>query len=450
MMKIPAGLRFKYGWVVFLAFLATLSFVSCATISEPATKSPIVEIATQAPTPTISNTPIPPTPSGIRAVVVGVVREVDGDSISVQTLEGASLVHLTADSVIQEFAASSLKDLDMGQETDSGIAARAVIVSLENTSLFQDQGDFQIGRATRALVGTIEKIDDGNITINTKLGSRAAKIDTTSTVFMMPAPVSTERLSQGQLVTVTGIETSDGGITAQPVLITPELGGLMSAGRTGGRDGRGGRGGGQGQGGGGGQGQGPPPSNGTVAAPPDFDTERKTGAYDGITFVVTEDSRATFRVREQLTLIPLPHHAEMRTTALSGDIHLDGRPSSVVIDLHQLKSDQRFRDRYVRNAMFPDDPKAIFTLLDVGALPQGFPEGNEVKAQIAGTLNIRGAEFPLGFDVTIQDKGDVITILGRTRFSWNDLGISPPTAGLVLTPGDEVEVRIALTAKPVR
>ena len=201
----------------------------------------------------------------------------------------------------------------MGRETDSGITARAVIVSLENTSLFQDQGDFQIGRATRALVGTIEKIDDGNITINTKLGSRAAKIDTTSTVFMMPAPVSTERLSQGQLVTMTGIETSDGGITAQSVLITPELGGLMSAGRTGGRDGRGGRGGGQGQG--------PPPSNGTVAAPPDFDTERKTGAYDGITFVVTEDSRATFRVREQLALIPLPHHAEMRTTALSGDIH---------------------------------------------------------------------------------------------------------------------------------
>ncbi len=449
MIKIPAGPRFKYGWVVFLSSLATLSLVSCATISELATKSPIVETANQAPAPTVSNTPIPPTPSGIRVVVVGIVREVDGDSISVQTLEGATSVHLTADSVIQEFAASSLKDLDigqrvtaMGQETESGIAARAVIVSLENTSLFQDQGDFQVGRAARALVGTIEKIDDGSITINTKLGSRTATIDTTSTAFMMPAPVSTERLSRGQLVTVTGIESSDGGITAQSVLITPELGGLMSAGRTGGRGGRGGRGGGQGQG--------PPPSSGTVAAPPDFDTERKTGAYDGITFVVTEDSRATFRVREQLALIPLPHHAEMRTTALSGDIQLDGRPSSVQIDLHQLKSDQRFRDRYVRQAMFPDDPKAIFTLLDVGALPQGFPEGKEVKAQIAGTLNIRGAEFPLGFNVTVQDKGDVITILGRTKFSWDDLGISPPTAGLVLTLGDEVEVRIALTAKPVR
>ena len=35
-------------------------------------------------------------------------------------------------------------------------------------------------------------------------------------------------------------------------------------------------------------------------------------------------------------LIPLPHHAEMRTTALSGEIHLDSRPSVVEIALHQL------------------------------------------------------------------------------------------------------------------
>lgn len=74
----------------------------------------------------------------------------------------------------------------------------------------------------------------------------------------------------------------------------------------------------------------------TTPAKPIFDTERKSGAYDGVTFVVTDRSRATFQVREQLGLIPLPHHAEMRTTALSGEIHLDSRPSVVEIDLHQL------------------------------------------------------------------------------------------------------------------
>ena len=124
MMKIPAGPRFKYGWVVFLASLVTLSLVSCATVRELATKSPIAEPATQAPAPvepatqapaaTVSNTPIPAPTTGI-SVVVGFVKEVAGDAISVQTLEGATSVQLTADSVIQEFAASSLQDLAIGQ-----------------------------------------------------------------------------------------------------------------------------------------------------------------------------------------------------------------------------------------------------------------------------------------------------------------------------------------------
>ena len=448
MMKIPAGPRFKFGWVVLLASLAMVSLVSCATVSELATKSPLVETATQAPTPTVANTPVPTPPTGISVVAVGIVREVDADGISVQTLEGATSVRLTADSVIKEFKSGSLQDLAIGQrvtvmgrETDSGINARAVIVSLENTSLFQDQGEFQIGRAGRALVGTVESIDDESIGVNTKLGLRTATIDTTATAVMTTAPVSIDRLSRGQLVTINGKESSEGGITAQSVLITPELGGLMSAGRTGGRGGRGG---------GGGQGQGPPPSSGTVTAPPDFDTERKAGAYDGISFVVTTKSNATFRVREQLALIPLPHRAEMRTSALSGEIHLDGRPSAVEIDLHQLSSDQNLRDRYIRTAMFRDNPKATFTLVDVGSLPQGFPEGEEVEARIEGVLNIRGGEFPLAFDVTAQDKGDAIAILGRTSFTWSDLGMTPPSAGVVLTLGDEVEVRIALTAKPVR
>jgi hypothetical protein len=56
----------------------------------------------------------------------------------------------------------------------------------------------------------------------------------------------------------------------------------MSAGRQSRRGGRDG-------GGGGGRGQGPAPTSQTVAATPIFDTERKTGAYDGITFVVTEN-----------------------------------------------------------------------------------------------------------------------------------------------------------------
>ena len=130
-------------------------------------------------------------------------------------------------------------------------------------------------------------------------------------------------------------------------------------------------------------------------------------------------------------MIPLPHYAEMRTTGLSGDIHLDGRPSVIEIDLHQLSSNQRLRDRYVRRSMFPDHPTAIFTLEDVGSLPSGFAAGEEIETQIAGVLNIRGADFPLSIDVTVKDSGDEISIRGRTTFTWDDLGLSAPTVAVM-------------------
>ncbi len=140
----------------------------------------------------------------------------------------------------------------------------------------------------------------------------------------------------------------------------------------------------------------------------------------------------------------------MRTTALEGEIHLDGRPSVVNIDLHQLRSDQRLRDRYVRGSMFPDHPMAVFTLQELGILPGGLADGTEIEAQITGVLNIREANFPLRFDVTVQDKGELISIEGRTKFAWDDLGLDRPTAVIVLTLSDDVEVQISLTARPVR
>ena len=102
----------------------------------------------------------------------------------------------------------------------------------------------------------------------------------------------------------------------------------------------------------------------------------------------------------RLALLPTSHLVEMRTTALEGEIHLDGRPSVVNIDLHQLRSDQRLRDRYVRGSMFPDHPTAGFTRQELGILPGGLADGKGVKAQITGVLNFQGADFSLMFDVT--------------------------------------------------
>ena len=186
----------------------------------------------------------------------------------------------------------------------------------------------------------------------------------------------------------------------------------------------------------------------TAEPAPAIPETRTTGQVDGVTFVVGEGSEATFTVTEQLARVPLPNDAVVRTTALSGEVHLDGRDSVVEIDLQQLSSDSSFRDRYIRSRMFGRDPIAVFTITDLGQLPEGFTDGEVVTGQVHGELLIRGVTAPLTFDVEARDDGDVVFIIGRTTFTWDDLQIAKPTARPVVSVEDEVRVEVLLSVTP--
>lgn len=175
---------------------------------------------------------------------------------------------------------------------------------------------------------------------------------------------------------------------------------------------------------------------------------REVGEYVDITFIVSEGSEATFTVGEKLVRLPLPSDAVMRTTALSGEVRLDGRSSVIQIDLHQLSSNQNFRDRYVREQMFPDHPIATLTLSDVGPIPDGLASGDEVTTRVTGSLEIRDVMIPLEFDIEARDDGDVMFILARTTFTWEQLEIPPPSSVAVASVEDEVRVEILLAVTP--
>ncbi|MDE2860054.1 MAG: YceI family protein [Chloroflexota bacterium] len=175
---------------------------------------------------------------------------------------------------------------------------------------------------------------------------------------------------------------------------------------------------------------------------------RSTGDYEGYTFVVSEGSEATFTVEEQLASLPLPNDAVMRTTALSGEVHLDGRPSVVEVDLQRLSSDQEFRDRYVRNRMFGQYPVAVFTVEDIGGIPDGLAEGEEVATRVEGSVEVHGGVFPLEFEIQARDDGDSLFILGRTTFTWDQLEVPRPEARSVVSIEDDVRVEILLAVVP--
>ena len=177
--------------------------------------------------------------------------------------------------------------------------------------------------------------------------------------------------------------------------------------------------------------------------------ERSTGDVDGIVFVVSEGSEATFSVGEVLANVSIPNYeAVMRTTNLTGEVRLDGGASVVTVNLHSMESDEPFRDRYVQSRMFPGQPTASVTFGDLTPLPGGFTNGDEVTTEVSGTLNINDMDVPLTFAITARDDGNEVFVLGRSTFTWDQIGEPVPTARSVVSVEDEVRVEVLLALTP--
>ena len=168
----------------------------------------------------------------------------------------------------------------------------------------------------------------------------------------------------------------------------------------------------------------------------------------GTTYVVGDGSEITFTVGEVLTRFPNPIQAVMRTTELSGQINLNGEPSIIEVDLHSLSSDQQYRDRYVRQSMFPSHPTASFAVDSVIDLPPEFESGDTFQLPVSGTLNLNGSDFPLTFDLEVRNDGTMLNVLGRTIVTWEQLNIPVPTARSVVSIEEEIHVEILLISTP--
>ena len=171
-------------------------------------------------------------------------------------------------------------------------------------------------------------------------------------------------------------------------------------------------------------------------------------AVESLQYLVGEGSEITFTVGEQLSRLPLPSEAVVRTEALSGGLNFDGQPSEVTVDLLSLSSDQSFRDRYMRDRMFRDFPVAVFTVNDLADLPPEFFSGEIFTRRVTGLLSVNGIEVPLTFDLEVRNDGDVLNVLGRTEFTWDQLQIRTPNIQNIVSVEDKVSVQLLLVAKP--
>lgn len=187
-----------------------------------------------------------------------------------------------------------------------------------------------------------------------------------------------------------------------------------------------------------------PTASGTARATPGA----KTAAdVRGVTFVVGEGSQSQFVVREKLAQLPLPNDATMKNIALTGRIALDGRPSTIEIDITKFSSDQPRRDQFIRQR-WSSQPIATVTIESLGALPASYTPGETVKQRVSGRIRILGNEAPIAVDVEARmDAANVLSLLGTTSFTWSELGMQPPNTPSVQVQ-DAVQAQILLVAQP--
>ena len=181
---------------------------------------------------------------------------------------------------------------------------------------------------------------------------------------------------------------------------------------------------------------------------------------EGVAYSVDSDSsRAVFQVEEILrfnpgdTIIVELATEEGDSSALSGEVRFDGGSSIITLDVHQLMSTQRNRDRYLRNVLFPDPGGrfAEFEIPSLAPIPDGFTTGEEVTASVDGNIKINGISTPLQFDVVTRHDGDSVFVLGETTFSWEDVGVAKDdvlAAQPVVSIGDEISAQILLKLLP--
>jgi polyisoprenoid-binding protein YceI len=116
----------------------------------------------------------------------------------------------------------------------------------------------------------------------------------------------------------------------------------------------------------------------------------------GLAFVVDpSQSKATYSVHERLTRLPAPDDAVGSTNQVSGTIYLDGRPSTVNVDMGSFKSDDRGRDSHLlRDPGLGSMAPAQFTVTQLD-LPSTYKPGDTVTRNVQGMLTINNVQKPV-------------------------------------------------------
>ena len=193
------------------------------------------------------------------------------------------------------------------------------------------------------------------------------------------------------------------------------------------------------------------PTPTTTATASAVATTASAGAWS-----ITDKSKATIRVREQLVGVSLPSDAVLTATGAKGSFELkaDGTftsESKITFELTTLSSDERDRDNFIKNDTLQvrQFPTAQFVPMKTSGLTLPLAASGTFTFTLTGNMTIKGKTKEVTFDVTAKRDGSDLTATATANPSWKfgDFGMTAPSVPFrVLSVTDEIRAAIDIVA----
>ena len=170
--------------------------------------------------------------------------------------------------------------------------------------------------------------------------------------------------------------------------------------------------------------------------------------------VLTDRSEASYFVDEKLARLPLPSTAQGTTRQVTGEFHLletgldPTRESQFTVDLRSLSSDEDMRDRRVHGALQTSQfPNATFVAKALTGPFESLNATSDTDLQLMGTLEIKGVQREVTWDVKARRDGNVLTALATINFRFEDFDIPILNIGGFVTVEEDVTLQVQVTAQ---
>ena len=198
------------------------------------------------------------------------------------------------------------------------------------------------------------------------------------------------------------------------------------------------------------------PTAAPTTAAPTTAAPTATAAAAALSCAVTDRSKATVRVHEQLVGLNLPSDAVLTATGAKGSFSLnaDGTfagGSKITFDLTTLSSDNRDRDNFVKQDTLGTRqfPTATFVPTKVTGLALPLAASGDFTFTLIGALTIHGKDKAVSFDVKATRNGSdlVATATANPTLKFEDFGMSAPSVPFrVVSVTDEIRLVVDLVA----